>query len=369
MVEHTLELVQTALKNQSFEPESITEVLLVGGSTAVPLVQDRVAEVFGREKVKRHINPMECVALGAGILAEQFELTDDGVANASAVEARHVQVTPMHLGIAAVKGDNADAFVPIIPKGTPFPLTEPKKQIFYPSAESQRVLRIPVFEGMNDLASLNEQQGVLELPLEDAIGIETPIEIAFNYDRNRTLTVFVRVMKGGHKPFQEVLKRDRGRLRPEGAEKKLADDWREDLQPAIRAAKHFLDNYGGYMDATDRAETEAAASEAEKALERNDETNGERLKLLLQNKMWSSGTASQLFIAERVIEGASASDAADLAGAAQALREAHRKGDAEVAKKVSGVLRLRVAKVLAERRVEQVPDRPDHDDMVRTRTS
>src|SRR5262249_15033842 len=159
-----------------------------------------------REKVKRHINPMECVALGAGILAGKFHLTEDESSNSADVSSSVVQVTAMHLGIAAVKNNNPDTFVAIIPKGTPYPLAEPKKQIFYPSADSQRVLRIPVCEGMSELASLNEQQGILELPLEEAVNIDTPIEVGFGYDQNRTLTIHVRVMKGLQKPHQEVLK-------------------------------------------------------------------------------------------------------------------------------------------------------------------
>ena len=364
LVESTIELVKTALRNQSFTPESITEVLLVGGSTAVPLVQQRVADVFGREKVRRNVNPMECVALGAGILSSQFELKDDGLVDSSAVEEKFVQTTAMHLGIAAVKGNNIDAFVPIIHKGTPFPLTEPRRQIFMPTAEGQKILRIPVYEGLNEMASLNEQQGVIELPLDEGVSVSTPIEVAFNYDRNRTLTISVRV--GAKPPIQETLKHDRGRIHQENSKDNLMDDWKDDLQPVLRAGQHFLETYGEFMTVEERVELDDELKQAHAAFDGNDMEAGRHLSDVLHTRMIQSGTASQLFIAERVLNSAPPSVARELAEAAAALKDAFRHGRHDMVEKLGMVLRTRTAQVLGEQSNSRVEDR-SLNDMLRVR--
>jgi molecular chaperone DnaK len=192
LVDRTIELVNIALRNQNFTPDDITEVLLVGGSTSIPLVREAVVNLFGAQKVKRHVNPMECVALGAAILAGSHEIKEDTVV--SKADRNVVEVTALHLGIAALKGDNPDAFVPIIEKGTPYPLSEPKKRLFTPVEENQKLIRVAVYEGLSHLASLNDQQGVIEFPLPRGIGAANPVEISFNFDANRVLTVGVRVV-------------------------------------------------------------------------------------------------------------------------------------------------------------------------------
>lgn len=366
-VERTIELVHAALKNQSFTPDSITEVLLVGGSTAVQLVQQRVADVFGREKVKRTVNPMECVALGAGILSSQFELKDDGAVDSTKVDNKIVQATALHLGIAAVKGQNIDAFVPIIEKGTPFPLSEPKKQIFMPTAEGQKVLRIPVYEGLNELASLNEQQGVLELPLDQGVSVSTPIEVAFNYDRSRTLTITVKV--GNKPPIKEMLRHDHGRPKPDSAKENLTEDWREELQPCLRAAQHFQESYGEFMDADDRHELVEEIKQAAIVLDAADEGAGRRMSAVLHSRILSSGAASQLFLAERVLNSAPAQDATEIAKACAMFKDALRTGRTEQAAKLGMLLRTRTAQVLHENQQRnRIPDR-QLDDLLRVRDS
>src|SRR5262249_37666312 len=93
MIASSMERVDRALRSQHLKPDDITEVLMVGGSTAIPLVLESVTNLFGPGKVRRSVNPMECVALGAAILAASQDLTDapgidaksDGVADAALV--------------------------------------------------------------------------------------------------------------------------------------------------------------------------------------------------------------------------------------------------------------------------------------------
>lgn len=351
LVDRTIAMVNTALRNQSFSPDDISEVLLVGGSTSVPLVRQAVVDVFGTQKVRRHVNPMECVALGAAILAGSHELKEDSAVDRS--DRTLVEVTAMHLGIAVVKGDNPDTFAPIIEKGTPYPLSEPMKRVFTPVEENQKLIRVAVYEGLSDLASLNDQQGIIEFPLPRGIGAANPVEISFNYDANRVLTVGVRVV-GTDLVIQETLRRNTARVdRP----KNLLDDWREDLQPSLRAGKQFIQTYGAFMHEADRTELEAQIKQGEQALEGDNQVEGRRATQALQNKIFGCGTASQLFIAERAMQDAPPREAKQIAEAVKYIRAAHAVDDQARVDQFSMALRLTVAQLMA-RRPEDVEDKP-----------
>ena len=348
-VDETIQLVKSTLERQHLPPDDITEVLLVGGSTAVPLVQQEMHAVFGQSRVKRHVNPMDCVALGAGILAASARLEGTVADARPAANAPKVHgVTAMHLGIAAVKGNNPDAFVAIIPKGTPYPLVEPKKRQFYIAEEHQTLIRVPVFEGLNERASLNEQQGVIEFPLpEGGIGMSTPVEVSFNYDSSRLLTVGIRIIGTDHH-HTETLKRDRPRAQAPGQNETMVDDWREDLQPSIKAAKHFDETYGEYMSAEDRRELQDAMKQGHEALRQNNQITGQQAMLVLRNTLLGSGTASLLFIAERAMHGLPPETSQLLAHVVASLRTAHvRHNESEVAR-LSSELRTVVAQLVQQ---------------------
>jgi molecular chaperone DnaK len=351
MVDRSIELVKAALRSQSFTPADITEVLLVGGSTSVPIVREAVIDVFGEGKVKKHGNPMECVALGAAILASEYELKEDTVVNRQ--ERTLVEVTALHLGIAALKGDNPDAFVPIIEKNTPYPLAEPKKRLFMPVEDNQKLIRFAVYEGLSDLASLNDQQGVVEFPLPRGIGAANPVEVSFNYDANRVLTVGIRVV-GTDLWMEQPLQRNTRRVdRP----KNLLDDWREDLQPAVRLGKRFVETFGAFMHEIDQSELEELIKQGEDALEGDNQVEGRRATLALQNKIFSCGTASQLFIAERAMQDAPPKEARQISDAMKHIRTAHAEKDQAKVDQFTRILKMEVAKIIYRQRGD-VEDKP-----------
>ena len=74
------------------------------------------------------------------------------------------EITAMHYGIEVVREGKDDYFFPIIKKGTPYPMSKPMSQSFLPTEQGQRLIRVPVYEGLSERASLNEQQGVIEWP-------------------------------------------------------------------------------------------------------------------------------------------------------------------------------------------------------------
>ncbi|HYK01200.1 MAG TPA: Hsp70 family protein [Thermoanaerobaculia bacterium] len=366
LVQESVDLVRGALERQHLSADDITEVLLVGGSTAVPLVQQEMYALFGQSKVKRHVNPMECVALGAAILAAGALLEDEPDPQQEAKGPRVHGVTAMHLGIAAVKGENPDTFVHIIPRGTPYPLTRPLTHNFYPSEDNQTLISIPVYEGLSDRASYNEQQGVIAFPLPEGIAMSTPVEVSFNYDSNRFLTVGVRVV-GTDQSYSEILKRDRPRVRP--ASQNLVDDWREDLQPSLKAASHFVDTYGDYMTPEDRQEVTDAMRQGQEALEQGNESEGQMATLVLRNKVLGSGTASLLFIAERTMHGLSPDQSQLMAQAVASLRTAHRSGNTPEVERLSGELRVVVAQLMTQRMsIRGVEDRKSWDGLLRVAT-
>jgi molecular chaperone DnaK len=362
MVRESIELVTGAMAKQGLSSDDITEVLLVGGSTAVPLVQEEMYALFGQAKVKRNVNPMECVALGAAILAAGAVLDETGVSE-RLPEVRVQGVTAMNLGIGAVKGANADAFIPIIPKGTPYPLPQPMKKQFVPTEENQTLIRVPVYEGLNERASLNEQQGVIEFPLPEAVGISTKVEVSFNYDANRILTVGISVLGTDHS-IVETLRRDRPRVHLAATDPK--SDYREELQQSIRAAEHFLETYGDFMNEEDRQEVREALTEGNNAIRKSDDANARRATLVLRNKIMGSGVASLLFIADRAMHGLPEGQSQVLAQAVGSLRTAYRRrNDAEIAR-LSTEIRVAIA-ALMERRSSTMPieDRKRMDDLLR----
>lgn len=268
----------------------------------------------------------------------------------------------MHLGIGAVRGEDPDAFVPIIEKGTPYPLLEPKKKLFSPTEENQRELRIPVYEGLSTLASLNDHQGTIEVPLPEGVKRSQTIEVSFSYDHNRLLTVDVCVV-GTAMRHSETLRRNSPPPR-----RTLLEDWREELQPAMNTAQEFYTKYHAYMEPADLAELKQAMEQGARALSGTKELEGKQATSLLHNKILSSGIASLLFMAEKVMPGAGPKETQELAQATAELRSAHDRKDRGTVDRVASQLRLTVAQMIASHRaVAPVADRKDFAKKLRVR--
>ena len=332
-LETTVDLVHQALKNQALSPSDITAVLLVGGSTAIPMVRTLLADVFAENKIRVDVNPMECVALGAAIRAARYseapgQEPDD---TKGSIHRR----TPMNLGINTVKGEDLDHFEVIIPKGTPYPLDEPRKTIVRPTEVNQKLLRLPVYEGLSEQASLNVPQGEIEIPLRKGLDLSDDIEISFDYDRNRVVTLTVRIVSTSE-IFERRLEHNRQHPKPQGAAAtapsgdgapaNLSEDWPEDLSHIVKVGKMFRQGYGEYMTDDDRKDLETAIAAAEQALKTRDETEGKRQQLAIDNKLWGSGLASLMYIAESAMQRANARQAKVLAQGIAALRQAFAQG-------------------------------------------
>jgi molecular chaperone DnaK len=175
LVERSIELVKQTLKDANLKPEDIDDIVLVGGQTRMPLIQQKVKGLFGKEP-RKDINPDEVVAVGAAIQA--------GILQGEIREILLLDVVPLTLGIETLGG----IAHPMIPKNTPIPYS--KKEIFTTAEDNQTVVEIHVVQGERPMAQDNKTlarfllEGIPPAPK----GIPQ-IEVTFDIDQNGILTV------------------------------------------------------------------------------------------------------------------------------------------------------------------------------------
>ena len=210
-VDKSMDLVHQSLENCHLTPEDIHNVLLVGGSTLIPLIQRKIIDIFGKDKVLIR-NPMTAVAKGASIVSKKCENIQCPNCKAeNPLEAQkcfncgenlervepvivYGTVTPVHYGIQTI----GDRFEPIIEKGTPYPLdSEPEE--FFTAHDNARRLKVVVYAGMNEVASKNEKQQTIwmQLPPNVAKGTSVYVSLSLNRDGVLEWTKLRLVMEDG----------------------------------------------------------------------------------------------------------------------------------------------------------------------------
>ena len=258
LVEGTLEPCRNALDDAGISREQIDEVVLVGGQTRMPLVQQKVQDFFGKEP-HRGVNPDEVVALGAAIQA--------GVLRGDVKDVLLLDVTPLTLGIETLGGVST----PLIPRNTTIPTS--KSQTFSTAADGQQQVEIHVLQGEREMAGGNKSLGrfILDGILPAPRGMPQ-IEVSFDIDANGILNVAAQD-KGTGKEQRITIQAASG----------LSDAEIEQMQ---RDAEEHADEDRRRREAAEiRNRADTAAYEADKLLRDQEDKLDDDLKTELEGKI------------------------------------------------------------------------------------
>jgi len=274
MVEHLIERckkpVLTALTDARLKPAQIDEVVMVGGMTRMPRVQQLVKEIFGREG-HRGVNPDEVVAVGAAIQGAQLLL-------GAAADIQLLDVTPLSLGLETLGG----VLTVMIPKNTTIPSR--KTEIFTTAADNQPSVEVQVFQGERPMAKDNKQIGSFHLDGIPPAPRQTPkIEVAFDLDANGVLSVTAKDMGTGKqqqiriegssglsKDEVEKMKRDAELHADEDKQKRELADARNEAEGRIHTIEKTLKDAGDKVTDADKAPIEQAIGKVREALKGTD---------------------------------------------------------------------------------------------------
>lgn len=266
LVESTVGPVKQALADAKLEPKDIDHVLLVGGSTRVPLVQETVKRLLGKEPDKG-INPDECVALGAAI--------QGAVLTGETKDIVLLDVTPLTLGIETLGG----IATKLIERNTTIPTR--KSQIFSTAADGQTSVEIHVVQGERALAKDNFTLGKFQLTgIPPAPRGIPQIEVTFDIDSNGIIHVSAKDLgsgnqqaisiKGDKKLTEEDIKKMMDAAKQfEADDKKKREEieLRNQADTAIFTAEKMLKESGDKLDAADKTKVEEGIAAVRKAVE------------------------------------------------------------------------------------------------------
>jgi molecular chaperone DnaK len=269
LLQKTVGPVKTALSDAGLDPSKIDEVVLVGGSTRIPRVQQIVKELFGKEPHKG-VNPDEVVAVGAAIQA--------GVLAGEVKDLLLLDVTPLSLGIETLGG----VMTTLIPRNTTIPTR--KSETFSTAADSQTSVEVHVLQGERPLARDNRTLGRFQL-----IGIPPAprgvpqIEVTFDIDANGIVNVSAKDLGTGKEQKITItassgLSKDEVNRMMKEAESHAEEDKkrREEIETRNRAdqavygAEKMVQEMGDKLASSDKAAVETAIEELKKAVSAND---------------------------------------------------------------------------------------------------
>jgi len=269
LVESTLEPVRKALKDAKLDKKDIDKVILVGGSTRIPMVQELVKKELGKEP-SREVNPDEVVAMGAAI--------QGGVLTGDVNDIVLLDVTPLSLGIETLGG----VCTVLIPRNTTIPTS--KSQVFSTAADNQPAVDIHILQGERKMASDNKTLGNFQLTNIPPAPRGVPqIEVTFDIDANGIVNVkakdlgtqkeqSITITSSTNLSDDEIDKmvKDAEANREADEKKKEEADARNDAEQMIFATEKAIKDLGDKVDSKDKEKAEDQIKDLKEALEKDD---------------------------------------------------------------------------------------------------
>jgi molecular chaperone DnaK len=278
LVERSIAPCREALKDAGLEPKDIEEVVLVGGMTRMPAVQEAVRKFFGKEPNKT-VNPDEVVAVGAAIQA--------GVLRGDVKDILLLDVTPLTLGVETLGG----VATPMIERNTTIPTR--KSQVYSTAADSQTQVEIHVVQGERPMAADNKSLGkfILDGIPPSPRGVPQ-IEVTFDIDANGILNVSARDKATGREQkititassglseteIQKMVKEAEAHA-AEDARRKESVEIHNQAESAIFTAENFLREHGEKLPADAKTQTEEKVAAVRSAMETN---NNDAIKAAIE---------------------------------------------------------------------------------------
>ncbi len=307
LIARTMDPCKIAIKDAGVKISEIDDVILVGGMTRMPKVQEKVKELFGREP-RKDVNPDEAVAAGAAI--------QGSVLSGDRKDVLLLDVTPLSLGIETLGG----VMTKMITKNTTIPTRH--SQVFSTADDNQPAVTIKVFQGEREIAAGNKTLGEFNLEGIPPAARGTPqIEVTFDIDANGIVHVSAKD-KGTGKENKITIQANSGLTEEEiqrmvkDAEANADEDHRmaelalarNSADGLVHSTRKSMTEYGDKLDEADKTAIEAALKDVEDALKDNAD------KATIDAKVEALGTASQK-LGEKMYAEAQAAQAAAGAGA------------------------------------------------------
>ncbi len=301
---------RTALKDAGVDPSKIDEVILVGGMTRMPKVQEKVKQIFGKDPHKG-VNPDEVVAVGAAI--------QGGVLKGDVKDVLLLDVTPLSLGIETLGG----VMTKLIEKNTTVPTK--KSQIFSTAADNQPAVSIHVLQGEREMATNNKTIGRFDLADIPTAPRGVPqIEVTFDLDANGILhvsakdlgtnkeqSIRITASSGLSETEIEQMKKDAELHAEEDKKRKEVIEARNHADSMIHMAEKSLKELGDKVDATTKANVESEIEKVKKAMESED---AETIKAATESLTNASHKLAELIYAQASQQGAPGADAGPAGG-------------------------------------------------------